>query len=109
MLASTTGLKLDQELMVAFCPERIVEGKAMQELATLPKIVGGIGERSADRAASIMGLLGGNVIRVTDSRTAEMCKLLDNAYRITRFGFAADVAAVAQELESMPSSYQGIE
>ena len=96
MLATRTGLKLDEELMMAFCPERIVEGKAMHELATLPKIVGGIGEKSADKAASIMGLFGGNVVRVADSRTAEMCKLLDNAYRITRFGFAADVAAVAQ-------------
>ena len=96
MLAMRTGLKLDEELMVAFCPERIVEGKAMHELATLPKIVGGIGEKSSDKAASVMGLFGGNVVRVSNSRTAEMCKLLDNAYRITRFGFSADVAAVGQ-------------
>ena len=95
MLSKRTGLKLDDELMVAFCPERIVEGKAMHELATLPKIVGGIGEKSADRASSVMGLFGGNVVRVSNSRTAEMCKLLDNAYRMTRFGFSADVASVA--------------
>ena len=34
---------------------------------------------------------------VKDTKTAELCKLLDNAYRMTRFGFAADVATIAVE------------
>jgi len=96
MLSESSGLELDRELLVAFCPERIVEGKAMFELATLPKIVGGVGENSTKRAGEVMELFGGEVIEVSNSRTSEMCKLLDNAYRMTRFGFSADVAAVAQ-------------
>lgn len=94
-LASSAGLKLDEELMVAFCPERIVEGKAMEELRTLPKIVGAIGDNSSRRAEDVVSMLGGRTIRVSDPETAELCKLLDNSYRMTRFGFSSDVAAVA--------------
>ena len=94
-LSSASKLELDEELMVAFCPERIVEGKAMLELSSLPKIVGGIGPKSRDRVGFIMSKFGGEIVLVSNSRTAEMCKLLDNAYRMTRFGFSADVASVA--------------
>jgi UDP-N-acetyl-D-mannosaminuronic acid dehydrogenase len=94
-LSSRSGLILDEELMVAFSPERIVEGRAMEELRTLPKIVGGIGEKSSNRASEIVSKMGGRTILVSDSETAELCKLLDNSYRMTRFGFSSDVAAVA--------------
>ena len=95
IIADSTGLQLDEDLFVAFCPERIVEGRAMHELEVLPKIIGGIGPKSASRVSEIMEIMGGEVVVVSDSRTAEMCKLLDNAYRMTRFGFSADVASVA--------------
>ena len=93
-LSDISGLKVDEELLVAFSPERIVEGKAIEELGILPKIVGGVGGKSTERASEIMALFGGEIIQVRDSRYAEMCKLLDNSYRMTRFGFSADVAAV---------------
>jgi UDP-N-acetyl-D-mannosaminuronic acid dehydrogenase len=96
-LYEKTKYTLDEELFVVFSPERIVEGKAMEELRTLPKIIGGIGPKSAIKANQILKNLGGEIIIVSDSETAEMCKLLDNSYRMTRFGFAADVAAVAVE------------
>lgn len=94
-LSAASGLELDEELLVAFSPERIVEGRAMEELIGLPKIIGGIGPNSTKRVSSIMKIFGGKNIVVSNSRTAEMCKLLDNAYRMTRFGFSADVASVA--------------
>ena len=116
LLAKNSGLSLDEELFVAFSPERIVEGKAMEELRSLPKIVGGIGPNSADRACEAMGILGGRVIRVSDSRTAEMCKLMDNAYRMTRFGFSSDIALVSsingidafEAIEAANLDYHGI-
>jgi len=98
-LSHKTGFKLDEEIFVAFSPERIVEGKAMYELKKLPKIVGGIGPNSTRIAKEFVSSLGGRVVEVSNARTAEMCKLLDNSYRMTRFGFAADVAAVAVENE----------
>ena len=94
-LSKKSGLKLEEELLVAFCPERIVEGKAMHELEVLPKIVGGVGPKSTEMASDFMSIFGGDVIAVSNSRTAEMCKLIDNSYRMTRFGFSADIAAVS--------------
>ena len=94
-LSKASNLELDEELFVAFSPERIVEGRAMEELRTLPKIVGGVGAKSSIRACQIMEIFGGRVIEVSDSSTAELCKLIDNSYRMTRFGFSADVAAVS--------------
>jgi len=94
-LSAASGLELDEDLFVAFSPERIVEGRAMEELKRLPKIIGGVGPNSTKRVSEIMKIFGGGNIVVSNSRTAEMCKLLDNAYRMTRFGFSADVASVA--------------
>lgn len=96
-LSKLTGFKLDDEIFVAFSPERIVEGRAMDELKNLPKIIGGIGPKSTMKAKEIISTLGGSVVEVSNAKTAEMCKLLDNSYRMTRFGFSADVAAVAVE------------
>ncbi len=97
VLSEKSGLVLEEELFVAFSPERIVEGKAMEELRSLPKIVGGIGGKSTERASKFMSVFGGRVIQVANSETAEMCKLIDNAYRMTRFGFSSDVALVASK------------
>lgn len=94
-LSENSGLALDEQLFVAFSPERIVEGRAMEELRSLPKIVGGVGPNSLSRATEVMSIFGGTVIQVSDSNTAEMCKLIDNSYRMTRFGFSSDVAAVS--------------
>ena len=99
IIAEKSGLVLEESLFVAFSPERIVEGKAMEELRSLPKIVGGIGSKSTERACKFMKNFGGRVIQVANSETAEMCKLIDNAYRMTRFGFSSDVALVASQYE----------
>lgn len=94
-LSKRTKYSLDDELLIAFSPERVVEGKAMYELRVLPKIIGSVGPNSTERAKEVLSLLGGKIKVVSNTKTAELCKLLDNAYRMTRFGFAADVAAIA--------------
>ena len=96
-LAEKSGFFLERDLFVAFSPERIVEGKAMEELRSLPKIVGGVGPKSTEIASKFMSKFGGRVVKVSSSETAEMCKLIDNAYRMTRFGFSSDVALVASQ------------
>ena len=96
LLSKAAGLPPDEDLLVCFSPERIVEGRAMAEMKRLPKIVGGIGPRSQQAGQDFFSTIGGDVVGVSDARTAELCKLLDNAYRMTRFGFASDVATVAR-------------
>jgi UDP-N-acetyl-D-mannosaminuronic acid dehydrogenase len=77
------GLKVD----VAFCPERIAEGKALEELAGLPQIVGADDDRAAARAEAVFRRLGAETIR-TSTKEAELAKLFTNAWRYMKFAVA---------------------
>jgi UDP-N-acetyl-D-mannosaminuronic acid dehydrogenase len=80
-----TGIGCDTD--VAFCPERIAEGHALEELRTLPQIVGADDERAADRASALFGRLGLRTIRTT-SKEAELAKLFTNTWRYMKFAVA---------------------
>ena len=77
---------------LAMCPERTLEGAAMQELAVLPQVVAGETAEAADRAAALFSRLTSSIVRVSDLETAEMIKLVDNTSRDVRFAFANEVA-----------------
>jgi UDP-N-acetyl-D-mannosaminuronic acid dehydrogenase len=84
--------------LLAFCPERTIQGKALQELRTLPQIVGGIDERSAERAAAFFAPLAKEVVRVRDLETAEIVKLVCNAHTDLIYGYGNEVARMAEAL-----------
>ncbi|MFP4642039.1 MAG: nucleotide sugar dehydrogenase [Chloroflexota bacterium] len=96
IIESKTGLYSGKDFFIGFCPERIVEGRAIAELKALPKIVGGVNDESTQKIADFIFTLGGKVIKVKNSTAAEFVKLMDNAYRVTRFGFANDIAHIAE-------------
>lgn len=89
-----TGVPYD----LAFCPERTLEGKALQELRTLPQIVGGVNHTSAVRAAQLFNYLTPTTIRVSDLETAEMIKLINNTQRDLMFAFANEVADICDAI-----------
>jgi len=72
---------------VAFCPERIAEGKALEELAGLPQIVGADDDVAAERAAAVFKRMGAETIRTT-TKEAELAKLFTNAWRYMKFAVA---------------------
>lgn len=82
--------------LLAFCPERTIEGKALRELRSLPQIVAGLDEESADRAQEIFQRVTHTTVRVGSLETGEMIKLLDNAYRDLTFAFANEVALMCE-------------
>lgn len=77
---------------LAFCPERTLEGRALEELRQLPQIVGGVTHDAGVRAAQIFHFLTPTTVRVSDLETAEMIKLIDNAQRDVAFAYANEVA-----------------
>src|SRR5919106_1373846 len=84
-------------LLIAACPERIAEGRAMEELASLPEIVGGVDDRSAEAAAALFRLLGpGKEVHVTDPTSAELAKLFTNVYRYVNFALANEFALLSE-------------
>ena len=84
---------------LAFCPERTIEGRAIPEMRSLPQIVGGIDEESADRAEALFRLITPTIVRVSSLEAAEMIKLINNTYRDLTFAFANEVALIAERME----------
>ncbi|MGH9102588.1 MAG: nucleotide sugar dehydrogenase [Acidimicrobiales bacterium] len=85
-----------RSLDVAFCPERIAEGKAVEELVSLPQIVGGVSEQAARRAELLFGRLGVATIRTT-AKEAELAKLFTNTWRYLKFAVANQFFVIAEE------------
>ena len=82
-LIEKAGLSPD----VTFCPERILEGQALQELRELPQIIGAITQQAANRASELFSSLGVKTITVTPEE-AELAKLFTNAWRYIKFAAA---------------------
>lgn len=99
-LAELSGLKAGEDLFIAFCPERIAEGKAVEELRELPEIIGGINDQSTEMAAAVFGLLSPDkIIHRTDPLSAELAKLFTNVYRYVNFALANEYALIAEHYE----------
>ena len=81
---------------VAFCPERIAEGHALEELRTLPQIVGAETDVAAERASELFTQLGAKTIRTT-SREAELAKLFTNTWRYMKFAVANQFLMIADQ------------
>jgi UDP-N-acetyl-D-mannosaminuronic acid dehydrogenase len=88
------GLKVGSDVFLAFCPERIAEGRALQELTTIPQIVGGIDAQSTTRALALFEHLGVTCL-ATDDVSAELAKLFTNMYRYINFAVANEFMIVA--------------
>ncbi len=79
---------------VAFCPERIVQGFAVEELQNLPQIVSGTSKEAEDQAAELFALIAPEVIRLSP-REAELVKLFNNAFRYIQFAVANQFYLIA--------------
>jgi UDP-N-acetyl-D-mannosaminuronic acid dehydrogenase len=86
--------KSGKEYQLAFCPERTIEGQAMEELLHLPQIIGPDSLQTGLRVAQIFQFITPTVVRVSDFETAEMIKLVDNCKRDVLFGYANEVASI---------------
>ena len=78
------GFKVGEELFVSHVPERIAENHFLEEIATLPCIVGGVGEGSGARAAELFEVFGTEIVQ-TSPVEAELAKIWTNILRYTQF------------------------
>ncbi|MBZ5637125.1 MAG: nucleotide sugar dehydrogenase [Acidobacteriia bacterium] len=84
------------DLDVAFCPERVAEGVALEEIHSLPQIVSGTTPRAERRAADLFGLLTPDVIGLP-TMAAELTKLYNNAWRYIQFAVANQFYMIAND------------
>lgn len=81
---------------VAFCPERIAEGRAMEELFALPQIVSGRSQDARDRAAALFGKLTDSIVEL-EPEEAELAKLFTNTWRYIKFAAANQFYVMAND------------
>ena len=93
-----SGLKAGSNLFVAHCPERVLPGRILEELVENDRIIGGINEESAKRAEGFYKRFVSGNIYLTDSTTAEMCKLMENTYRDVNIALANELAMISEGL-----------
>lgn len=83
-LAKQRGFRVGEDVFVAHAPERIAAGRFLEEISTLPCIVGGVGDASTERAADLFAELGAPIVR-TSAVQAELAKIWTNILRYATF------------------------
>lgn len=86
------------DIMLAYCPERVLPGKMLRELIENDRIIGGMSQRSTERAVELYRMFVEGECLTTDVRTAEMVKLVENAYRDVNIAFANELSLIADQL-----------
>lgn len=89
------SLQVGKNFFLAFCPERITEGNSIEELKTIPQIIGGIDKKSIRKAEELFKQLGVETLE-TDDISAELAKLFTNMYRYINFAIANEFMVLAQ-------------
>ena len=80
---------------IAFCPERTLEGKAMNELRILPQIIGSDNLSTRMRCSQFFSFITPTVVQVSSLETAELIKLVDNCQRDVQFALSNEVAVIS--------------
>jgi len=95
-LINETGFSKD-DIKIAYCPERVLPGKIVTELIENDRVIGGISPLSSKSVAKFYRtFVSGNVIE-SDSKTAEMCKLVENSFRDVNIAFANELSILCDK------------
>ncbi|MEA1993071.1 MAG: nucleotide sugar dehydrogenase [Euryarchaeota archaeon] len=96
-LLERSGLQNDKDFFVSFCPERVLPGKIMQEMRKNDRITGGSAE-SREIAAEFYGSFVKGEICLTDLKTAEIVKLMENTFRNVNIALANELGLACESL-----------
>ncbi len=93
------GLTADiPDIAIAYCPERVLPGRILEELTNNDRSIGGITPRCARKALTFYRRFVRGECITTDARSAEMTKLVENAYRDVNIAFANELSIVADRM-----------
>jgi UDP-N-acetyl-D-mannosaminuronic acid dehydrogenase len=97
-IQASTGWKPGDDFFVAHCPERVLPGRILKELVDNDRIIGGINRASAEAARDLYSTFVSGSIFLTDCNTAELVKLVENAYRDVNIAFANELSLICDHL-----------
>ena len=86
------------DVQIAYCPERVLPGHILKELVKNDRVIGGLSRRCAESVVSLYKLFVEGECTLTDSKTAEMCKLTENAFRDVNIAFANELSVICDKL-----------
>ena len=86
------------DVSIAYCPERVLPGRIVEELTNNDRSIGGITPRCARKALAFYKLFVRGTCVTTDARSAEMTKLVENAYRDVNIAFANELSMIAERM-----------
>ncbi len=89
--------ELIDKINIAYCPERVLPGNVMYELVHNDRVIGGIDEKSTEKAISFYRQFVKGELHGTNARTAEMCKLTENASRDVQIAFANELSLICDK------------
>jgi len=92
------GENSDYDISVAHCPERVLPGHVVQELVKNDRVIGGVTKQCAEHARELYKLFVKADCLVTDCRTAELSKLVENSFRDVNIAFANELSLICDKL-----------
>ncbi len=98
LLEQESDLRVGENFNVAFSPERVDPGRTDFTLANTPKVIGGMTQTCADRAAEMYGTVCENIVRVSTPEAAEMTKLLENIFRSVNIALVNELAILSDRM-----------
>jgi UDP-N-acetyl-D-glucosamine dehydrogenase len=93
-----SGLRVGDDISVAFSPERVDPGRTDYTLRNTPKVVGGITPACAERAETLYGRVCDHVVKVSTPEAAEMTKLLENIFRSVNIALVNELAILCERM-----------
>lgn len=90
---------VEADIFVAYCPERVLPGKVVEELISNDRIIGGMTKESTKKAQEVYRIFVEGDLLATNSRTAEMAKLTENASRDVSIAFANELSIISDKLD----------
>ncbi|BDY98678.1 hypothetical protein MUTS15_73350 [Escherichia coli] len=85
------------DVNIAYCPERVLPGQVMVELIKNDRVIGGMTPVCSARASELYKIFLEGECVVTNSRTAEMCKLTENSFRDVNIAFANELSLICAD------------
>jgi UDP-N-acetyl-D-glucosamine dehydrogenase len=92
------GLKAGTDFYLGFSPERVDPGNPQFHTGNIPKVVGGVNQASNDAAVALYSLVVKEVVTVSNTRAAELVKLLENTFRAVNIGLVNELALMCRDM-----------
>ena len=92
------GFTIGEDLYLAHCPERVLPGRIMYELVNNNRIIGGVTPECAKKASEVYGQFVKGELILTDAKTAELSKCMENTFRDVNIALANELAKICAEI-----------